>query len=140
MNKIKKFGAIGLICCLVFIIISFISSTKLYGKWYLYNGSDINTDSNISKQLNPKDYIEISEGTMKEFRSDGKDGVARFRLRGSKIYSGDAIFKYHINKVGEHKVLFLELIGYKMGHSKEFVAANGEKYTYVLDKNIKFEY
>jgi len=138
MNKIKSFGVIGLICCLVFIIISFISPSKLYGKWYLYNGSDINTDSNISKQLNPKDYIEISEGTKKEFRSDGKDGVAGFRVRGSKIFSGDAIFKYDTNKIGDHKILVLELIGYDYSHSKVSVE-NGEKYTYVLDENINFE-
>ncbi|MBC2724251.1 hypothetical protein [Desulfosporosinus sp.] len=138
MNKIKKLGVIGLICCLVFIVISFISPTKLYGKWYLYNGSDINTDSNISKQLNPKDYIEISEGTKKEFRSDGKGGVAEFRVRGSKIYSGEAIFKYDVNKIGEHKILVLELIGYDNSHSKVAVQS-GEEYTYVLDKNINFE-
>ncbi|WP_422486863.1 hypothetical protein [Gudongella sp. DL1XJH-153] len=138
MNKIKKIGAIALICCLAFVIISFISSTNLYGKWYLYNGSDINTDSNISKQLNPKDYIEISKGTMKTFSSDGKNGVAGLRIRGSKVYSGDAIFKYRITKIGEHKILVLELIGYKFGHTK-YPIKNSEKYTYALDKNINFE-
>lgn len=138
MNKVKKFSAIGLICCLVFIIISFISPTKLHGKWYLYNGSNISTDSNIFKQLNPKDYIEISEGTMKEFRSDGKDGVAGLKVRGSKIFSGDAIFKYDINKIGEHKILVIELIGYHYGDAKKNVE-NGEKHTYVLDKNVNFD-
>jgi hypothetical protein len=138
MNKIKKFGAIGIICCLVFVITSFISPTKLYGKWYLYKGIDINTDSDMYKQLNSKDYIEISEGTMKEFRSDGKDGVAGLRVRGSKIYSGDAIFKYEMNKIGEHKILVLEVLGYDNGHTKWSVES-GEKYTYVLDKNINFE-
>lgn len=138
MKKIKKFGTIGLVCCLVFIIISLISPTELYGKWYLYKGSDINADSDIYKHLNPKDYIEISEITMKEFRSDGKDGVSGFRVRGSKIYSGDAIFEYKINKIGEHKILLLELIGYDNGHEKWYVE-NGEKYTYVFEKNIEFE-
>lgn len=138
MSKINKIGAIALICCLAFVVISYISSTKLNGKWYLYNGSDINTYSSISKQLNPKDYIEISKGTMKTFSSDGKNGVARFRIRGSKVYSGDAIFKYKITKIGEHKILDLELIGYKFGHT-EYPIKNPEKYIYALDKNINFE-
>lgn len=90
------------------------------------------------KQLNSKDYIEISEGTMKEFRSDGKDGVAGFKIIGSKIYSGDAIFKYEINKIVERKTLVLEVIGYDNGH-KKWSVENGEKYTYVLDKKINFE-
>ncbi len=91
MTKIKKFGVIGLICCLILIIVGFVSPTKLYGKWYLYNGNDINTDSNISKQLNSENYIEISEGTKKEFRSDGKNGIAECKVRGNKMHSGDAI-------------------------------------------------
>lgn len=75
---------------------------------------------------------------MKEFRNDGKDGVAGLRVRGSNIYSGDAIFKYEINKIKEHKVLVLEVVGYDNGHEKWSVE-NGEKYTYVFDENINFE-
>lgn len=75
---------------------------------------------------------------MKEFRNDGKDGVDGLRVRGSKIYSGDAIFKYEINKIGERKVLVLEVIGYDNGHGKWSVE-NGEKYKYVFDENINFE-
>ncbi|VYU49025.1 hypothetical protein [Clostridium tertium] len=138
MKKIKKISIIALICCLLFIVISFISPRNLYGKWYLYKGSDINADSYIDKKLNQKDYIEISEGSMKEFRSDGKDGVGDLKVRGSKIYSGDTIFKYKVNEIGEHKVLELEVIGYDNGHEK-WSAENGEKYTYVFDKNVNFE-
>ena len=64
MKKIKKIGIIASVFCLLFIIISFISPTKLYGKWYLYTGSDIRYESNISKEINKKDYLEISGGTI----------------------------------------------------------------------------
>lgn len=138
MNKIKKIGVIGIICCLIIIIISLVSPTKLYGKWYLYNGTDINTDSDISKQLNSKDYIEISKGTMEMFRSDGKNGVSEMNVKLSKIHAGDAVYKYDINKNGEYKILVLELIGYENPHMKETVE-NGEKIIYVFDKNIDFE-
>ena len=138
MKKIKIISVIGLVCCLAFIFLSFISPTKLYGKWYLYKGNDINTESDISKQLNSKDYIEITKGTMKTFRSDGKDGISEFTVRGSKIYSGDAVFKYDINEIGEQKILVLKTVGYDNGHEKGSVE-NGEKYTYVLDKNINLE-
>lgn len=135
MNKIKKNSVIALVCCLLFVILSLISPTKLYGKWYLYKGSDIRYESDISKQVNKKDYIEISGGTIKEFRSDGKDSVSDFSLIGNKIYIGDAILKYEIKKVGEYKVLVLREVGYDNGHTKGSVE-NGEKFIYILDKNI----
>lgn len=138
MKKNIKFGALVGICCLIFIIIRFISPIKLYGKWYLYNGIDINTDTNIAKHLNINDYMEISPGIMKTFRSDGKDGVSECRVRGSKIHSGDAIYKYEINNIGEHKILVLKLIGYDNCHSRKFVT-NGNTYTYVFDKNINIQ-
>lgn len=141
MNNIKKYGVIGLICILILVIIistCFTSREKLYGKWYLYNGNDINLESNISEKLNSKDYIEISEGIMKTFSSDGKDGVSEMKVRGSKIHSGDAIFKYDISKIGEYKILALEVIGYDNGHTKGSVE-NGEKFIYVFDENINFE-
>ena len=138
MKKIKKIGIIALVCCLLFVILRFISPTKLYGKWYLYKGSDIRYESYISKQLNQNDYMEISGGTIKEFRSDGKDGISDFSVIGNKIYIGDAILKYEIKKVGEYKVLVLQEIGYDNGHMKHSIE-NSEKKTYVLDKDINFE-
>lgn len=135
MNNVKKIWIIGLVCLLIFGIINFNSDSKLYGKWYLYKGNDINTDSNISEQLNSKDYIELSRGTHKEFRSDEKDGISEMKVRGSKIHAGDAVFKYDINKIDEYEILVLEIIGYDNGHTKGFVE-NGEKFIYVLDKNI----
>ncbi len=138
MNRIKKIGIISLFCCLILGMVIFTSNSKLYGKWYLYNGNDINTDSNICKQLNSKDYIEISKGTMETFRSDGKNGISEMKVLGSKIQAGDAVYKYHINNNGEYKILFLELIGYENPHMKKTVE-NGEKFIYVFDKNINFE-
>ena len=138
MKKIKKIGIIASVFCLLFIIISFISPTKLYGKWYLYTGSDIRYESNISKEINKKDYLEISGGTIKEFRSDGKDGVSDFSVIGHKIYMGDGILKYEIKKVNNYKVLVLQEIGYSIGNNK-YSIENGEKKTYVLDKDINFE-
>lgn len=135
MNRIKKIGITLLICCLILGMVIFTSHTKLYGKWYLYTGNDINTDSNISKQINSNDYIEISKGTMETFRSDGKNGISEMKVLGSKIQAGDAVYKYHINKIGEYKILVLELIGYENSQMKETVE-NGEKFIYVLDKNI----
>lgn len=137
MNKIKKIGVIGIICCLIIIVISLVSSTKLYGKWYLYNGTDINTDSDISKQLNSKDYIEISKGTMETFSSDSKNGVSEMNVKLNKIHVGDAVYTYDINRNGEYKILVLQLIGYENPHMKETVE-NGEKFIYVFDKNINF--
>lgn len=136
--KIKKIGGIGIIFCLIVVIISIVSPTKLYGKWYLYNGTDINTDSDISKQLNPKDYIEISKGIMETFRSDGKNGVSEMNVKLSKIHAGDAVYKYDINKNGDYKILVLELIGYENSHMKQNLE-NVEKFIYVFDKNINFE-
>jgi len=138
MKNVKKICIIGLICCLIFVIIISTSHARLYGKWYLYNGNDINTDSSISKQLNSKDYIEISKGIMETFRSDGKNGGAEMKIRGSKMHVGDAVYKYDINKIGEYKILVLELIGYENPHIKETVE-NGEKLIYVFDENINFE-
>lgn len=136
MSNIKKICIVGLVCFVIFSIINL--NSKLYGKWYLYKGNDIKTDSNISEQLNSKDYIEISRGTYKEFRSDGKDGISEMKVRGSKIHAGDAVFKYDINKIDGHKILFLEVIGYDNGHTKESVE-NGEKFIYILDEDIDFE-
>ena len=137
MNRIKKMGVISLICCLILGMVIFTSHAKLYGKWYLYIGNDINTDSNISKQINSKDYIEISKGTMETFRSDGKNGISEIKVIGSKIHAGDAVYKYDINKNSEYKILVLELIGYENPHMKKTVE-NGEKFIYVLDKNVDF--
>lgn len=134
MNRIKKIGIILLSCCLILVTVIFTSHANLYGKWYLYTGNDVNTDSNISKQINSKDYIEISKGTMETFRSDGKNGVSEMKVLGNKIHAGDAVYKYDINKIGEYKILVLELIGYKNSQIKETVE-NGEKFIYVLDKN-----
>lgn len=75
---------------------------------------------------------------MESFRSDGKDGFSEMKVKGNKIHSGDAVFKYDISKIGEHKILLLELIEYDNGHTKENVE-NGEKFTYVFDENINFE-
>ncbi len=75
---------------------------------------------------------------MEPLRSDGKDGESEMKLQGSKMYVGDAVYKYNINKIGEYKILFLELIGYENPHMKRTIE-NGEKLIYVLDKNIKFE-
>lgn len=138
MSNIKKICIVGLVCFVIFSIINLNSNSKLYGKWSLYKGNDIKTDSNISEQLNSKDYIEISRGTYKEFRSDGKDGISEMKVRGSKIHAGDAVFKYDINKIDGHKILFLEVIGYDNGHTKESVE-NGEKFIYILDEDIDFE-
>lgn len=138
MNKTIKLFILGGISCLIIFIIIFTTHSNLYGKWYLYNGNNINTDSNISKQLNSKDYIELSKELMESFRSDGKDGFSEMKVKGNKIHSGDAVFKYDISKIGEHKILLLELIGYDNGHTKENVE-NGEKFTYVFDENINFE-
>lgn len=138
MNRIKKMGVILLICCLILGMVIFTSHAKLYGKWYLYTGNDINTDSNISKQINSKDYIEISKGTMETFRSDGKNGVSEIKVIGSKIQAGDAVYKYDINKNSEYKILVLELIGYENPHMEKTVE-NGEKFIYVLDKNVDFQ-
>ena len=134
MNRIKKIGIILLIFCLILVTVIFTSHANLYGKWYLYTGNDVNTDSNISKQINSKDYIEISKGTMETFRSDGKNGISEMKVLGSKIQAGDAVYKYDINKIGEYKILVLELIGYENSQMKETVE-NGEKFIYVLDKN-----
>lgn len=60
------------------------------------------------------------------------------KIKGSKIYSGNAIFKYDISKIGEYKILVLELIGYDNGYTKSYVE-NGDKEIYVLDENINFE-
>ena len=146
MNKNKKFGVIGLICLLILTIGVFVSCEKshnssyeeLYGRWYLYNGNDINTDTNILNQLNSKDYIEISKGTMEIFRSDGKNGISEMKVEGSEIHSGDAVYNYEINKIDEYKILVLELIGYDNTHKKETVE-NGEKFIYVFDEEINFE-
>lgn len=142
MKNIKRFGAIGLACLLALIIIVFTSNEKLNeklnGKWYLYNGNDINTDSDISQNLNAEDYIVISKGITQTFRSNGKNGSSAMEIRGNKIHDGDAVFKYDINKIGEYKILILELIGYENPHMKRTVE-NGEKYIYVFDENINFE-
>ncbi|WP_286909507.1 hypothetical protein [Clostridium sp. UBA1652] len=132
---LKKFTIIGLIFCIVFIVLTLISPKKFNGKWYLYNGNDINTESNISNQLNSKDYIEISKGTMKTFKDNGKNGISELKISGGKMYVGDAIYKYDINKIEEHKILFLELIGYDNGHIKDFIE-NGEEYIYVFEEDI----
>ena len=146
MNKSKKFGVIGLICLLILTIGVFVlyeksynsSYEKLYGRWHLYNGTDINTDSNVLKQLNSKDYIEISKGTMQTFRSDGKNGISEMNAQGSKIHSGDSVYKYKIDKIDEYKILVLELIGYENPHMKSTVD-NGEKSAYVFGEEINFE-
>ncbi|MDV4150863.1 hypothetical protein R0131_08450 [Clostridium sp. AL.422] len=141
MDKNKKFCVIGLICLLILTIVIFVSYEKpynssyeeLYGRWYLYNGNDINTDFDIPNQLNSKDYIEISKGIMETFRSDGKNGVSEMKVQGSEIHSGDAVYKYTINKIDEHKILALELIGYDNTHKKDTIE-NGEKFIYVFNE------
>ncbi|MGX8834061.1 hypothetical protein ACWG0P_07590 [Amedibacillus sp. YH-ame6] len=138
MSKLKKRGLIILICCVIFIVISFIIPKKIYGKWYLYNGNNISTDTNIVKQLNPKDYIEISERTMKTFTSDGKDGIGECNITFNKIHSGDTIYNFNVSNVGEYKILVLEEIGYDDGHTEESIK-NGHKSTYVFDKKIEFK-
>ncbi|WP_294187376.1 hypothetical protein [uncultured Clostridium sp.] len=135
MHRIKKIGVISLICCLILGMVIFTSHSNLYGKWYLYTGNDINTDSNISKQINSKDYIEISKGTIETFRSDGKNGISEMKVLGRKIQAGDAVYKYDIKNNGEYKILVLELIGYENPNMKKIVE-NGEKFIYVLDKNV----
>lgn len=138
ITKVKRFTILGLVSLLILIIMVLISPTKLNGRWYLYNGNDINTDSNIKNQLNSKDYIKISNRTMENFQSDGKNGVSEMNVLGSKMHVGDAVYRYDINKLGEHKILVLELIGFDNGHLKESVE-NGEKFIYVFEKSIDFE-
>lgn len=138
ITKVKIFTILGLVSLLILIIIVLISPTKLNGRWYLYNGNDINTDSNIKNQLNSKDYIKISNRTMENFQSDGKNGVSEMNVLGSKMHVGDAVYRYDINKLGEHKILVLELIGFDNGHLKESVE-NGEKFVYVFEESIDFE-
>lgn len=104
----------------------------------MYNGNDINTDSNIIKNLNSKNYIVISKGITQTFRSNGKNGSSAMKVRGNEIHDGDAVFKYDINKLREYKILVLELIGYENPHMKKTVE-NGEKFIYVFDENINFE-
>ncbi len=138
MSNIKKFVTIGLITLVIFISIIFISHEKIYGRWYLYNGNDINTDSSISKQLNSKEYIEISKGVIEIFNSNDKNSSSEMTILGSKMHVGDAVYKYDIKNIGEYKILVLELKGYKNSYIKEKVE-DGEKLIYVFDNNIKFE-
>lgn len=60
--------------------ISYLSKPKIEGRWYLYNGSNINSEINISEKLNSKDYMDISETLIKEYRSSGKDGVSTYKI------------------------------------------------------------
>ncbi|WP_238907481.1 hypothetical protein [Clostridium sp. YIM B02506] len=138
ITKVKKITILGLVSLLILIIIAFASPTKLNGRWYLYNGNDINTDSNIKNQLNSKDYIKFSNRTMESFQSDGKNGISEMKVLGNKMHVGDAVYKYDINKRGEHKILVLELIGFDNGHLKESIES-GEKFIYVFEKSIDFE-
>ncbi len=138
ITKVKKFTILGLFSLLILIIIAFASPTKLKGRWYLYNGNDINTDSNIKNQLNSKNYIKFSNRTMESFQSDGKNGISDMKVLGNKMHVGDSVYKYDINKLGEHKILVLELIGFDNGHLKESIES-GEKFIYVFEKSIDFE-
>lgn len=138
ITKVKKFTILGLVSLLILIILVFISPAKFNGRWYLYNGNDINTDSNIKNQLNSKDYIKFSNRTMESFQSDGKNGVSEMKVLGNKMHVGDAVYKYDINKLGEHKILVLEMIGFDNGHLKESVE-NCEKFVYVFEESIDFE-
>lgn len=138
ITKVKKITILGLVSLLILIIIAFASPTKLNGWWYLYNGNDINTDSNIKNQLNSKDYIKFSNRTMASFQSDGKNSISEMKVLGSKMHVGDAVYKYDINNLGEHKILVLELIGFDNRHIKETVE-NAEKLVYVFEESIDFE-
>ena len=57
------------------------------------------------------------------------------KVLGRKIQAGDAVYKYDIKNNGEYKILVLELIGYENPNMKKIVE-NGEKFIYVLDKNV----
>ncbi|WP_326513369.1 hypothetical protein [Clostridium intestinale] len=138
ITKVKKLTILGLVSHLMLIILVFISPAKLNGRWYLYNGNDINTDSNIKNQLNSKDYIKFSNRTMESFQSDSKNSVSEMKVLGNKMHVGDAVYKYDINKIGEHKILVLELIGFDNVHLKESVE-NSAKFIYVFEESIDFE-
>ncbi|MCR1949825.1 hypothetical protein NSA50_01975 [Clostridium sp. DSM 100503] len=120
-------------CVLVYFFRSYLSLAKLQGRWHLYTGSNISSEINIAEKLNSKDYMDISETSIKEYRSDGKDGVSSYKIRGDKLYSGDAIFKFKISNIGNEKVLNLTLIGYNFGHGEDKYIDDGESYMYIFD-------
>lgn len=135
-NNIKIQVLIVIIFLLiVYLFISYPSPAKLYGRWYLYIGNDINTEKNISEKLSSKDYLDISETEVKEYSADGTDGVSFYRKRGNKIYVGDAIFNFSITNISEERVLLLKLIGYNVNGDKWYIE-NGETLTYVFDRGI----
>lgn len=136
-KNLRRGFYIVVICCLIsYLFISNLSQPKIKGRWYLYTDSDINSELNIAEKLNSKDYMDISETSINEYRSNGKDGVSTYKIKGNKIYSGDAILTFKISNIGDKRVMHLTLIGYNFGHGEDEYIEDGETYTYVLDKNI----
>lgn len=137
MSKRKSIFFVAVILILGIIITFFYLSKDLDGKWYLYNGNDIDTDSNINDKINLKDYIEISKETIKYYSGNGKDGVSNIKKIGvNKLHIGDAIFKYEIRKVDKYKILILKEVGYDNGHEKGIVE-NGVKEIYIFDEKTE---
>ncbi|GAA0824949.1 hypothetical protein [Clostridium tertium] len=78
-KNLRRGFYIVVICCLIsYLFISNLSQPKINGRWYLYAGSDINSELNIVEKLNSKDYMDISETSIKEYRSNGKDGDSSY--------------------------------------------------------------
>lgn len=136
-KNLRRGFYIVVICCLIsYLFISNLSQPKIKGRWYLYTDSDINSELNIVEKLNSKDYMDISETSIKEYRSNGKDGASSYKIKGDKIYSGDAILTFKISNIGDERVMHLTLIGYNFGHGEDKYVDDGETYTYVFDENI----
>ena len=65
-KNLRRGFYIVVICCLIsYLFISNLSQPKIKGRWYLYTDSDINSELNIAEKLNSKDYMDISETSIK---------------------------------------------------------------------------
>ena len=136
-KKLKNRICLSVIGCLIlYFLINYLSSPKLHGRWYLYKGEDITTEKNITEKLNSRDYIDISTTLVNTYASNGKDGVASYKIRGNKMYCGDSILSFKVTNVEEKRVLYLTEIGYNMGYGEDNYIENGTTYTYVFGKDI----
>jgi len=136
MKKKSKYliviGIIAILCCVIlYFSIYIFSQIKLNGRWYLYNGNDINTESNLSDNLNEKTYVDITKDKWSEYQSNGKNGFSAYTIKGNQLYVGDSIYAFDISKVGEYKILSLKTIGSNMGNKPTYFE-DGNSYTYVL--------
>ncbi|WP_291648337.1 hypothetical protein [Clostridium sp.] len=135
-NLRRRFYILVIGCSILYLFINNLSQPNIKGRWNLYTGSDINSELNIAEKLNSKDYMDISETSINEYRSNGKDGASTYEIKGDKLYSGDAIFTFKISNIEGEIVMYLTLVGYNFGHGEDKYVDDGETYIYVFDKEM----